>query len=79
MPPSVRRSVTAKLDKSGLDVSVEPADEEQRLAIQAALEHAQALYDKKRERARIAAAAKRAGKKASKAQSIQPEPAIEVA
>jgi hypothetical protein len=63
IPPSVRRSINAKLVKLGLDATVEPTDEEHKVAIQKTLEHAQILYNRKRERARIAAAAKRASQK----------------
>ena len=63
IPPSVRRSINAKLSKLGLDATVEPTDEEHKVAIQKTLEHAQILYNRKRERARIAAAAKRASQK----------------
>ena len=63
IPPSVRRSINAKLGKLGLDATVEPTDEEHKVAIQKTLEHAQILYNRKRERARIAAAAKRASQK----------------
>ena len=78
MPPSIRKAVAVKLFRKGIDVSAEPTDDAQKLAVQNALESAQEKYVKKRERARLAAAARGRAEKAEKAAALHvaEEPAI---
>ena len=76
MPPSIRKGVALKLFRRGIDVSIEPVDDAQKLCIQNALENAQEKYCKKRERARLAAAARAKPEKAATPPPVAEEPAI---